>query len=112
MGMVHYIKPNARRALLRGQVPAWIGNSPRKRYITQVVLSSPPWLDRHEMFMLHRWAKVMTVFTGVQHVMDHVIPLNHPAVCGLTVPWNLRVIAARPNMSKGNKWCPDQLELF
>jgi hypothetical protein len=33
-------------------------------------------------------------------------------VCGLHVAANMRVIPAGPNMSKGNDWNPDQLELF
>lgn len=54
----------------------------------------------------------MTIFTGERHVLDHIVPVNHPRVCGLTVPWNIQVIHWRANGSKGNTWCPEQLELF
>jgi hypothetical protein len=41
----------------------------------------------------------------------HIVPLNHPYVCGLHVPWNMRVVPWRVNASKGNAFNPDQLPL-
>jgi hypothetical protein len=37
------------------------------------------------------------------HVVDHILPLYHTLLCGLTVPWNLRVIPQIENSQKGNK---------
>lgn len=112
MGMVDYIKAPSRERLVRGDVPHWIANSPRSGYIAQVVLSAPPWVDRGALQALKREAARLTRDTGHLHVLDHIVPLNHPLVCGLTVPWNLRVVHWLANASKGNDWCPDQLELF
>lgn len=112
MGMVDYVKAPSRARLVAGDVPAWIANSPRANYIAQVVLSAPPWVNRAALKALKRQAADLTLATGHLHVLDHIVPLNHSMVCGLTVPWNLRVMHWRANASKGNDWCPDQLELF
>jgi hypothetical protein len=36
--------------------------------------------------------------------VDHIIPLNHPEVCGLHVPWNLELLDRDSNGAKTNNW--------
>lgn len=84
----------------------------RTQCIAAVVLSAPPWVDRWELYALKHTAAALTIVTGQLHVLDHIVPLNHPLVCGLTVPWNLRIVPWRVNATKSNNWNPDQLELF
>jgi hypothetical protein len=105
-------RPGLKRALLAGTAPAWVAAHPRSSYIIAVALSVPPWVDKRELALLQAWAAVMTLATGTRHVLDHIVPITHPKVCGLTVPWNLQVVPWRVNAAKGNRWCNLQLELF
>jgi hypothetical protein len=105
-----------RQRIIAGHVPKWISNRPRNRYIGQVVVSMPSWTCRAELRLIYAWAKTMTMFTGTQHHVSHIVPLNHPYVCGLTVPANLTIKPAKRNMAESNHRWPDmwdqQLEMF
>lgn len=113
MGIIDYLgrKPS-RDKLLRGEIPAWIARSKRGKYISSVVLSAPPWVDLNRLRAMAAECRWVSEMSGIEHCLDHIVPLNHPKVCGLTVPWNLRIVPRKPNESKGNSWNPDQLHLF
>lgn len=68
--------------------------------------ATPPWLSRQqksEIRQLYQIAITMTKTTGEQYVVDHIVPLRGESVCGLHVPWNLRVITQEENLAKSNK---------
>lgn len=46
----------------------------------------------------------ITTETGIPHEVDHVVPLQAVGICGLHVPWNLRVDTAEANRRKQNRW--------
>lgn len=100
--MVDYVG-RSRKRVLAGDIPRWITNRGRTRYIAAVVLSAPPWVDRWELYALKHMAAAITVFTGKLHVLDHIVPLNHSEVCGLTVPWNLQIVPWQVNAAKSNR---------
>jgi hypothetical protein len=68
--------------------------------------ATPTWLTRKqksEIRQIYQIAITMTQTTGEQYVVDHIVPLRSDVVCGLHVPWNLRVITQEENLAKSNK---------
>jgi len=71
--------------------------------------SVPPWLTkemRSEIDATYAVAIKMTAETGERHEVDHIVPLVGKSVCGLHVPWNMRVETKAANRSKFNKMPP------
>lgn len=68
--------------------------------------ATPKWLtpaERLQMRNLYVQARKMTELTRERYVVDHIVPLRGESVCGLHVPWNLRVITQEENLKKSNK---------
>lgn len=63
----------------------------------------PPWVDLEKIKEIYKQARDLTVSTGIQYVVDHILPLNGKTVTGLHVHENLRVITWKENASKGNR---------
>lgn len=105
--MIDYSERRKTRVrLMAGEEVHWVYNSKRMRYIRQVILSTPPWLPKSAIRELHEYA----ARNGL--VLDHIVPLNHPNVCGLTVPWNLVAVHPDYNQRKGNDWNPEGGQFF
>jgi hypothetical protein len=66
----------------------------------------PPWLKgelRKQVDAMYAECRRITEETGIEHHVDHIVPLQGDTVCGLHVPCNLRIIPASENLAKGNK---------
>mgnify|MGYP000896901892 CR=1 FL=1 len=71
------------------------------------ISATPDWLtqeDRNAIASVYERAATLTAQTGEKHEVDHVVPLRSKAVCGLHVPWNLRVMLAYKNRAKSNSF--------
>jgi hypothetical protein len=63
----------------------------------QKLLAIPIWSDMKEITEFYKNCPV-----GME--VDHIVPLQHPLVCGLHVPWNLQYLSMSENRSKSNKF--------
>ena len=67
---------------------------------------TPKWLspaDHLQIASMYELAKILEACTGKRHHVDHIIPLRGKYVSGLHVPYNLQVVPATQNLSKGNR---------
>lgn len=87
--------------------PSW-----RRKWMVQRIIATPPWVDFKAIRAVYQEAARRTRETGVACTVGHQVPLNHPRVSGLHVPWNLKPKPAALNFSKGNAWCDGHGELF
>ena len=89
----------------------WAKNNPGKvnqkiaRRRAKKLNATPKWLTEDHLKQIKqlyinakdlRWEEEMHV--------DHEIPLQGKKVCGLHVPWNLKIITKEENLIKGNKY--------
>ena len=61
------------------------------------------YLTKKQITKIYKNCLKISEQTGVQHHVDHIIPLKGKEVCGLHVPWNLQILTATENISKNNK---------
>jgi hypothetical protein len=81
-------------------------NDSRARRRALEVTAMPVWADREAIRRIYEQRVEITKATGIEHHVDHVVPLRGKTVCGLHVHYNLIVIPAAQNCRKSNKWGP------
>jgi len=60
--------------------------------------------DNQAMKRMKLEAQIRTIDSGVKHEVDHVIPLIHPKVCGLSTKHNLQVLTKAANRRKAARF--------
>jgi hypothetical protein len=91
-------------------------NKPKYAYYQSVrrarkLDATPAWLtalDLHNIEIEYKLAAWCSEVMGEEYHVDHIVPLQGKKVSGLHVPWNLRVIPASKNISKSNKFNPEE----
>lgn len=63
----------------------------------------PNWADRDAIKAIYRKCAEITKATGIDHEVDHIVPLRGKNVCGLHIHQNLQILTREENARKSNK---------
>lgn len=81
-------------------------NALAKNYKLKKINATPAWLSESQILHIkckYQLAAMLNIHGVEAWHVDHIVPIRGKDVCGLHVPWNLRVIPAKENMTKGNR---------
>jgi hypothetical protein len=108
---LYYANRELRRKLLAGEA-TWINKHSRCAYLKQLVLATPDWVDKRVLLAIVKEARRRESRDGKLYAVDHIVPISHGLVCGLNVPWNLRIITRLENAQRSNRWWEWTEDLF
>ena len=89
----------------RAKYPSKINALNAKRHASKLN-RTPKWLNNGHLFeidCIYKYCQSLNS-VGLDYHVDHIVPLQGNSVSGFHVPWNLQVIPAKINISKGNKF--------
>jgi hypothetical protein len=81
----------------------YLFRSAKRRAAKKQAIPSWFYLEQVDIRQLYMDRVTITLLTGIEHEVDHIVPLQHPLVCGLHCLSNLRIITAEENSKKHNK---------
>ena len=100
----HETHPDYSKEYLAKNKPKYAAARAKRR--AAQLRATPNWLTQdHKTFIeiQYMMAQILEKDTGLQYHVDHIHPLQNDFICGLHVPWNMRVITAHENIIKGNR---------
>lgn len=94
----------------RAALKRWAEENPHRRRASKALrralecCARPAWANPQRIAEIYREAELRSRQSGAEHHVDHIVPLNHPKVCGLHCEANLQVLVASENLRKGNRF--------
>ena len=79
----------------------------KAKYRASKLQRTPDWLTKeHHDQIVNVYAERDRIIqdTGIEHHVDHIVPLQGENISGLHVPWNLQVLTATENLKKSNSY--------
>jgi hypothetical protein len=98
----YWDKYKEKRALYRKRNAGRL-NALLAKYRARKLRATPVWANQDKMRSIYIEAKRLQKQNGVKYDVDHIIPLQGIAVCGLHVENNLQILLSSQNRSKHNK---------
>lgn len=86
-------------ATVKGMCQSCYWRATHRKYRT----ATPKWVNKLEISNIYALSTRVSKETGVDHAVDHIVPIRGRDVSGLHVPWNLQVMESKLNSSKKNK---------
>lgn len=104
---VVYVKTISKlgRHYLRQTPAAEVARNAKRRAV--LIQATPKWADVALILAFYEDAQQKTLSTGVVYHVDHQVPLQSKAVCGLHTHDNLCVMVGTENLGKSNRSWPD-----
>ena len=105
-----FIGPLQKKAF-RGQVYKDLSPEKKAEQIMRVLrrqdrfkYATPSWANKDKIKEIYTQAQTLTRDTGIQHEVDHIIPLQGKLVSGLHVEDNLQILTRKENRAKHNRY--------
>jgi hypothetical protein len=99
----HIEKRRAKTLRFAKANPAYYSRKARERRGLKKT-ATPKWADHRAINDIYLERDRITMATGIQHHVDHIVPLHGNTVCGLHVEYNLQILTIGDNLSKGNRY--------
>ena len=83
-----------------------IANALGRKYKLKKAKATPLWLTPEQLYNMkctYKVAAQLSETSSEKWHVDHIVPIRGKDVCGLHVPWNLQLLPAKMNMTKGNR---------
>jgi len=103
---VKYAEERKAKQRLWSKTNRGTANALAKKYKLKKANATPKWLSESQLLHIkcrYQLAAMLNIHGVEKWHVDHIVPIRGKDVCGLHVPWNLRVIPAKENMTKGNR---------
>jgi hypothetical protein len=89
----------------RNNKPLVYAKNARRR--AALLRATPSWADHEKITSVYAQCVEKADVTGIEHHVDHIVPLRSRLVCGLHWEVNLQILTGSENARKHNSYWPD-----